>query len=178
MARLIKIFFAFWVVTNLSLTFGQATLAKNENPRDAVVKVFVTSNDVDYYRPWQSKGSESSSGSGCVITGNRVLTNAHVVNGNTFIQVRKESDPRKYTARVEAIGHDSDLAFLKVDDPHFFDGIVPFEIGELPNLQEMVVALGYPTGGDKLSITEGVVSRVEIIPYTQSAKKLLATPSA
>src|SRR4029077_15049312 len=55
-----------------------------------------------------------------------------------------------------------------------FEGTTPLEIGELPNLQDVVVALGYPTGGDKLSITEGVVSRVEIIPYTQSARKLLA----
>ena len=169
-----KSFFVLCVAINLWLIPAQAAVVKNDNPRDAVVKVFVTSNDIDYYRPWQSKGSQSSSGSGCVIAGNKILTNAHVINESTFIQVRKESDPRKYTARVEAIGHDCDLAVLTVDNPKFFDGITPFEIGELPNLQEVVTALGYPTGGDKLSITEGVISRVEIIPYTQSAKKLLA----
>ena len=34
--------------------------------------------------------------------------------------------------------------------------------------------LGFPQGGDKLSITEGVVSRIEIVPYVQSSKQLLA----
>ncbi|MDP2654296.1 MAG: serine protease [Candidatus Omnitrophota bacterium] len=148
--------------------------ASAEDARDAVVKIFVTANKMDFYRPWQSKGIRAGTGSGCVIAGNRILTNAHVVADSTFIQVRKESDPRKYTARLEAVGHDCDLAILSVEDPEFFKGIRALEFGALPSLQDAVTALGYPAGGDKLSITEGVVSRVEIIPYTQSSKKLLA----
>ena len=35
-------------------------------------------------------------------------------------------------------------------------------------LQESVVVLGYPTGGDQLSITEGVVSRVGVSMYAHS----------
>ena len=91
-----------------------------DNLRDSVVKIFVTSNRMDFYRPWQSRGSFSATGSGCVLPGQRILTNAHVVADNTFIQVRKESDPTKYTAKVEALGNDCDLAILKVDDPRFF----------------------------------------------------------
>ncbi len=142
--------------------------------RDSVVKIFVTSNSMDYYRPWQSRGSYSSTGSGCVLEGQRIITNAHVVADNTFIQVRKESDPTKYTAKVEAVGHDCDLAILKVDNPEFFAGITPLQFGELPQLQDTVVVLGFPQGGDKLSITEGVISRIEIVPYVQSSKRLLA----
>src|SRR3989338_8802969 len=115
MVRLIKFVIIVAIGANLSIASAQASLKVSGSPRDAVVKVFVTTNDVDYYRPWQSKGSQSSTGSGAVISGNRILTNAHVVSQNTFIQVRKESDPQKYTARVEAIGHDCDLALLKVD---------------------------------------------------------------
>jgi S1-C subfamily serine protease len=145
-----------------------------DNPRDSVVKIFVTSNQMDFYRPWQSRGSFSATGSGCILAGQRILTNAHVVVDSTFIQVRKESDPTKYTARVEALGHDCDLAILTVDDPRFFDGVVPLDFGDLPQLQDTVVVLGFPEGGDKLSITEGVVSRIEIIPYVQTSKRLLA----
>ncbi len=141
---------------------------------DAVVKVFVTQNPMNFYLPWQSRGSVAGTGSGCIIPGRRILTNAHVVADQTFIQVRKESDPKKYTAELEAIAHDCDLAILKVKDPSFFDGTTALELGDLPRLRDQVTVVGFPLGGDKLSVTEGVVSRVEIIPYGQSTKRLLA----
>jgi S1-C subfamily serine protease len=140
----------------------------------AVVKIFVTTNTMDYYRPWQSKGSSISGGSGAIIIGNKILTNAHVVSDATFIQVKKHNDSKKFTARLVAIGHDCDLALLEVNDKDFFDGVVPLDFGDLPNLQDTVTVLGYPQGGDKLSITEGVVSRIELTSYSQSARKLLA----
>jgi len=46
-------------------------------------------------------------------------------------------------------------------------------MGELPQLQDTVTAVGYPQGGDKLSITEGVVSRVELTSYSLTGRKLL-----
>lgn len=144
------------------------------DPRQSVVKIYATTNPVDFYRPWQSQGNQAMTGSGTVLPGGRILTNAHVVADQTFIQVRKESDPAKYTARIEAIGYDCDLAILKVDDPQFFTDLTPLALGELPQLQDTVIVLGFPLGGDKLSITKGVVSRIEIINYTRSAKQLLS----
>ncbi len=141
---------------------------------DSLVRVFVNKNSMDYLNPWQSHGGQQVTGSGCIIADNRILTNAHVVNDQTFIQVRKESDPKRYVATVEAIGQDYDLALLRVDDPEFFKGVSPLEFGGLPNLQDSVTALGYPMGGEDLSITVGVVSRVEIIPYAQSHRDLLS----
>ncbi|MFA4889167.1 MAG: trypsin-like peptidase domain-containing protein [Candidatus Omnitrophota bacterium] len=140
---------------------------------DSVVKIFVTYNSIDYLNPWQSRGVSEISGSGCIIQGNRVLTNAHVVNHSTFIQVRRESSQKKYIAKVETVGNDCDLAILRVEDPEFFNGVSPLEIGELPNLQDTVTVLGFPMGGDKLSITQGVVSRMEGIDYVNSYKSLL-----
>ena len=169
MRKSLQSFLIFLFLCNLS-----TPLVCAEPLRDSVVKVFVTSNPMNYYRPWQSRGSISSSGSGCVMAGNRILTNAHVVNEHTFIQVRKESNPKKYTAKVEAIGHDCDIAILSVEDESFFDNIKPLEFGELPQLQDTVTVIGFPMGGDKISITEGVVSRVDITRYVQSAKQLLA----
>jgi len=149
-------------------------IAQPMEPYDNVLKIFVTANSIDYYRPWQSHGSGSMTGSGCIIAKNRILTNAHVIADNTFIQVRKVSDPRKYTARVLSIGYDCDLALLTVDDPSFFKGVEPFEFGDLAKVRDTVTVVGYPQGGDKLSITEGVVSRIEIIPYVLSTRQLLA----
>jgi S1-C subfamily serine protease len=140
---------------------------------DSVVKIFATHNTIDYVNPWQSRGVQEITGSGCIIQGNRILTNAHVVNHNTFIQVRRESSQKKYMAKVETIGNDCDLAILRVEDPEFFNGVLPLEIGELPNLQDTVTVIGFPMGGDKLSITQGVVSRMEGIDYVNSDRILL-----
>ena len=141
---------------------------------DSVVKIFATRNTIDYVNPWQSRGVQEITGSGCIIQGNRILTNAHVVNQNTFIQVRRESSQKKYIAKVETVGNDCDLAILRVDDPEFFNGVLPLEIGELPELQDKVTVVGFPMGGDKLSITQGVVSRIENIGYVNSNRSLLA----
>lgn len=166
-----KFFLLFLLPVLISAFFPNPCPAQNY--QNAVVKVFVTSNRIDFSQPWQTTGSQATSGSGCVIEGNRILTNAHVVADHTFIQVRKESSPKKYTARALAVAHDCDLALLTVDDPEFFKDITPLAFGELPQLRDEVTVIGFPMGGDKLSITEGVVSRIEVIPYAQSANQLL-----
>ena len=47
--------------------------------RDSMVKIYSVKNQPDYDNPWNMESPESVSGSGCVINGNRILTNAHVV---------------------------------------------------------------------------------------------------
>ena len=96
-----------------------------------------------------------------MIAPQRILTGAHVVANATFVQVQKQSDPKKVTARVVAISHDCDLALLEVDDKAFGRGIKPSVVGDLPKLRDGVQVVGYPIGGEEVSITEGVVSRIE-----------------
>lgn len=160
--------FVFFIAEALSATAFAADFKT-----DSVVKIFSTINIIDYINPWQSRGVQEIAGSGCIIQGNRILTNAHVVNHNTFIQVRRESSQKKYIAKVETVGNDCDLAILRVEDPEFFKGVAPLEIGDLPNLQDKVTVVGFPMGGDKLSITQGVVSRMETIAYVNSDRSLL-----
>jgi len=113
-----RIFLTFYFVLIVGSSQAQAT-----DIRNAVLKIFVTANSMDYYRPWQAHGSAGRTGSGVVIPGNKILTNAHVIGDHTFIQVRKGSDPQKYTAKVIAIGNDCDLALLSVDDESYFNRI-------------------------------------------------------
>ncbi len=142
--------------------------------KDAMVKVYTTYNRPNYHEPWQMLGQRTFHGSGSIIDGERILTNAHVVSDQTFIQVRRAGRARKYTARVALVAHECDLAVLKVDDPLFFKGVTPLEIGELARLRDKVSVFGFPEGGDKLSITEGVVSRVEHRSYAHGNAFLLA----
>jgi len=139
-----------------------------------VVRVYSTYQDPDYECPWQSVAPRGSTGSGVIVAPRRILTGAHVVANATFVQVQKQSDPKKVTARVLAVSHDCDLALLELDDRTFTRGIKPATIGDLPKLRDDVQVVGYPVGGEEVSITEGVVSRIEVQRYEHSQRNLLA----
>ncbi|MCM8775112.1 MAG: trypsin-like peptidase domain-containing protein [Candidatus Omnitrophica bacterium] len=158
----------------LSRADGAPVELKTPKLRNSVIKIFVTTNPPDFIKPWQTKGSDFHTGSGCIIDGNRILTSAHVISDYTFIQVKKHSDPKKYTAKVEAVGHDCDLAILSVEDPEFFKGTQPIPLGETPSLKDSVTVIGYPVGGEQLSVTQGIVSRIEVTTYSHSLKSLLS----
>jgi hypothetical protein len=49
------------------------------NTNNSIIKIFATSTAYDYDYPWSVSGVENATGSGCLIPGNRILTNAHVV---------------------------------------------------------------------------------------------------
>ena len=157
----------------LSCVIAQPAWA-GRDVKNAVVKIYTVNNEYDYYSPWQKFGQTSVSGSGCIISGKRILTNAHVVANQTFIQVRRAGEAKKYTAKVEVVAHECDLAILKINDDSFFSGVKPIDIGSLAEIRDKVAVYGFPKGGDKLSITEGVVSRVENHKYTHSRAELLA----
>lgn len=151
---------------------SQAKNAGEEISR-SLVKIYSVVSKPDYYRPWQRQ-SYRSSASGFIIDGQRILTNAHVVANQTFIEVRRNGNPKRYQAHVLSVSHDADLALLTVKDPAFFKDIKPLEFGGLPEAQQDVRAYGFPTGGDTLSITRGIVSRVEHVQYTHSSLQFLA----
>lgn len=148
--------------------------ALDDGMRNSAVKIFTTAQKADFYQPWQAAAQENLSGSGVIIEGDRILTNAHVVSDQIFVQVRRPGDARKYEATVEFVGHDTELAILKVKDPTFFKGAKPVQLGELPHQRDKVTVYGFPAGGDDLSITEGIVSRIEVIDYSHSTRRLLA----
>ena len=141
---------------------------------DAVVRIYATTQDPDYDSPWQARVPSSSTGSGVVIGDRRILTGAHVVANATFLQVQKISVPDKIRAEVVGVCHDCDLALLEVADESFMDDVEPATLGELPDFRDRVAVVGFPLGGDEVSITEGVVSRLEVGRYSHSQRYLLA----
>eukprot|EP01035_Chromulina_nebulosa_P020980 gene20980-27188_t len=132
--------------------------------------------------PWQRRKQESSTSTGFVININNntdekyyILTNAHSVEYGSIIQVKKRQSEKKYLAKVLAVGHECDLAMLDVEDNSFWDDINPLMLGaDLPDLLEDVSVIGYPVGGDSISISSGVVSRIEMQEYAQASAELLA----
>lgn len=138
----------------------------SNNVEKSVVKVFTTARYPDMQRPWSRQPPAEVSGSGVVIKGKRILTNAHVVDYASQVQVQSNESGDKYLAKVEAISHAMDLAILKVDDEKFFDGRTPLPmLDRLPKVKDSVLVYGFPVGGNNLSITKGIVSRIEFVPY-------------
>lgn len=140
---------------------------------DAVVKVFCVHTEPNFSLPWQRKRQYSSSSSGFIIGGRRVLTNAHSVEHHTQVKLKKRGSDTKYLATVLAIGTECDIALLTVEDDEFWQGVSPVEFGPLPALQDAVTVVGYPIGGDTISVTSGVVSRIEILSYVHGSTELL-----
>jgi len=154
---------ALLVIAAVSLAVGD--IAAREATLDAIVKVQVSMAGPDPISPWQRLSAESGFGSGAIIEGERILTNAHVVAHAVDIQVTRHGDPDRYPARVLFIDHARDLALLTVDEPRFFAGVKPLRIAPTPARQTRVQVLGYPVGGESLCVTEGVLSRFEMDLY-------------
>ena len=178
----------------------------------SIVRIYAQTAEPNLALPWQRERPFESSGTGFAIAlangTMRVLTNAHVVEHASVLQVRRRGDDRKYEARVVALGAECDLALLQVDDddafveaeepvssaattarPNFWDwpkrarrsrgafwrGAPPLEWGPLPRLQDEVAVVGFPVGGESVSVTAGVVSRIELTDYAQSPGSRLLT---
>ena len=133
---------------------------------NAVVKVFSTVRLPDCYKPWAKQAPTDYTGSGVIIDGKRILTNAHIVLYASQVQIQANQAGDKLSAKVEFVAPGIDLAILKLDDESFFDSHPPLpRATTLPDIKDGVMVYGYPKGGETLSITKGIVSRIEFARY-------------
>lgn len=145
-------------------------------PERSVVQILNFSQQPVWDAPWRWQNVARERGSGFVVTtskGKRVMTNAHVVSWGRQVLLRRYQDPRPFQADVEFIGHDCDLAVLRPRDERFFEGVDALEFGELPAVQSTVVTYGYPAGGEQISYTRGVVSRIELQTFVHIGNRAL-----
>jgi S1-C subfamily serine protease len=138
----------------------------SDSVQNSVVKVFSTVRMPDTFRPWAKQAPQEISGSGVIIEGHRILTNAHVVLYANQIQIQANQSGNKVFATVEAIAPGIDLALLKLDDESLFSTHPPLaRASMIPDVKDAVMTYGFPTGGTNLSITKGIVSRIEFANY-------------
>jgi S1-C subfamily serine protease len=126
-----------------------ADIVEDATPQTALIRV--------------EAGEGQAGGSGVVLDADEglVLTNFHVVNGGTSVEVAIDEDSR--TAELVAAAPCDDLALLKVGDT---DGMESMELASQDDVKQgdEVVALGYPANAslqDELASTAGTVSVVE-----------------
>ncbi|XRB10370.1 PDZ domain-containing protein [Pseudoscourfieldia marina] len=112
------------------------------------------------------------------------LTAAHVVADCTFVEVQMSNMTERHRGRVISVLHQADLALVAVrrnddgtEEPDAFMNVEPLTIAPrdyLPPLRTPIHVVGFPVGGDELSVTEGVVSRVEVQTYSHGTSRALA----
>ncbi|BCU78291.1 trypsin-like peptidase domain-containing protein [Luteolibacter sp. LG18] len=152
----------------LPLASAQETPSAPSGIYKSVVRIEVASQVPDYATPWNSGRFTGGIGSGFIIGKNKILTNAHVISNSRRILLNIYGSPKKYAAKVEFVAHDCDLALLSVEDFSDFEKLPVFSLGDVPALESQVRVIGYPIGGERLSVTRGVVSRIDFSTYSHS----------
>lgn len=136
---------------------------------EGIVRVECASIIPDYRTPWNPGLPSGGTGTAFMIGPNLFLTNAHVVSNANRLMIKKVGDAQPYLARIKHIAHDCDLALLELKKPDAFAKVLPLVIGnEIPKLETTVKAVGYPIGGERISVTRGVVNRIEFVAYSHS----------
>ncbi len=137
---------------------------------EAIVNIECNSLEADYQTPWNPATPGGGSGTGFLIGPNLFMTNAHVVSDHSRLSIRKVGDPTPYRARLKYIAHDCDLAILELLKPaKAFEQVKPLVLGKaVPKLDTTVKVIGFPIGGERISVTRGVVSRVDYQEYSHS----------
>ena len=137
--------------------------------KEGVCRIEVSRVDWIVEQPWQRAPQTKSSGSGFVISGQRILTNAHVVRAAVDIRVRLHGSTRRFPATVTVYAPDVDLALLDIveeEKEDFFQrdaemldsnqdeqptkrtkssGLALEFADDLPALQEAVHVVGFPS---------------------------------
>jgi S1-C subfamily serine protease len=138
-----------------------------DGPEDSVVRVFASLRIPNLSRPWAKQTPVEVMGTGVVIDGKRILTNAHIVlySGEVFVQSPRGGD--RVVAKVASIGPGIDLATLTLEDEGFFEKRPPIaRAKKRPVANDSVVLMGFPAGGSGLALSRGVVSRIDYSHYS------------
>jgi S1-C subfamily serine protease len=140
----------------------------------SIVKISCQELQKSYVTPWVTKNLGWMHGSGVIIEFEKklyILTNAHVVGSATNILVRTASSETKFRAIPLFVMYECDLAILDIDDKdpsnkwEFYNNSEPLTLCRDTTRGDEIFALGYPLGGYNVSITRGLINKVEMIHY-------------
>ena len=130
----------------------------------ALVRVNVTGQSYDYFRPWQKKAPSSKRALGAVLSKGRVLVTADLVANQNYVELERAETGEKTAARVQVIDYEANLALLEPTEKAFLDGITPLEITADTVVGDRLAAWQLePTGA--LLATEGLVTTVQMTQY-------------
>src|SRR2546428_12781586 len=106
----------------------EPSLPGNKPKQLSLVRVNVTGQPYDYFRPWQKKASFSKRALGAVLPHGRVLVTADLVANQNYVELERAESGEKIAANVQVIDYEANLALLEPTEKKFLDGITPLEI--------------------------------------------------
>lgn len=147
----------------------------------SLVQTSLVGAEYDYDQPFNAPVSWYAGGTGFIVEHNGVkyvVTNAHCVENAKYITVRFANQHKVYEAKVKNKQplYQCDLALLEIIDKNyekFQKYAVPVEIGDMVALRQQVETIGFPMGGNEISISKGITSRIEVRDYCVSGFDML-----
>src|SRR6478609_5405027 len=141
------------------------SVTKAVQPRElSLLRVNVTGQAYDYFRPWQKRAPFSKRALGAVLSKGRVLVTADLLANQNFVELERAESGEKMAASVEVIDYEANLALLEPTDKKFLDGLSPLDLATDTVVGDRLAAWQLePTGA--LVVTEGLVTTVQMMKY-------------
>ena len=167
----------------LASIIAAAAVAKKEAPSPApnkdvkqkllsLVRVNVTGQPYDYFRPWQKKAPVSKRALGAVLSKGRVLVTADLISNQNYVELERAESGEKTAANVDVIDYEANLALLEPSEKSFLDGITPLDIASDTVVGDRIAAWQLePTGA--LVATEGLVTTIQMTRYPADVSQFL-----
>src|SRR5919201_1462034 len=138
----------------------------------SLVRVNVTGQPYDYFRPWQKKAPFSKRALGAVLSKDRVLVTADFVANQKYVELERAESGEKTAANVQVIDYEANLALLEPAEKNFLADITPLEIASDTVVGDHLAAWQLePTGA--LIATEGLVTTIQITRYPADVGQFL-----
>jgi len=125
----------------------------------------------------QQPQADRSLGSGVIVDKRGyILTNNHVIEQATKIQVQLNGEPTRYTAKVVGVDEETDLAVIKIDANK---DLPVAKLGNSDGVQvgDWVLAIGSPFGL-QATVTAGIISAKDRAGIGQQFQRFLQTDAA
>lgn len=139
----------------------------------SLVRVNVTGQAYDFFRPWQKKAPFSKRALGAVLPHERVLVTADLVTNQNYVELERAESGEKIAANVLTVDYEANLALLEPAEKKFLEGITPLDVTVDTVVGDRLAAWQLESTG-ALVVTEGLVTSVQIMRYPLEVSQLLA----
>ncbi len=146
---LTTILFLFICAVHISAQDFLPELVKRIKPSAVAIETF------------DARGNSLSRGSGFFVAADKIITNRHVIEKSSRVEIHLMNGKKFAAKGVLAIDGEGDLAILQVDVSPMIAAPLPI-VGKVPQEGESIVVIGNPFGLEG-SVSNGIVSAVREI---------------
>ncbi len=152
-----------------------ASAAPAPSAENSIVRVNVTSQKYNFFRPWQKDAPASRRALGAILENNQVLVTAELAANATYIELELPDTGEKTTAQVDAVDYEANLALLSplAGESSILEGKVPLEIASDPRIGDTLEVWQIQDNGTA-RITRGELVNAEVASYFLSSSLFLS----